>query len=140
MRDLTAYEVDEIKAFCRQYPEKKQRAATLLGVRSACSVVEYTDAQGKQAGVLLPRGGRINKPVEEAAIKRERLLADCALIERCAEQTAGGGWAHALLCNVCYREAYDVIPRERMPSANRGAFYAAKREFFSRIKEAREND
>lgn len=139
MRELTEYEIDEIKAFCRQYPDKKRRAASLLGIRSTCNVVEYTDASGKQAGALLPRGGMVSSPVEDAAMKRDRLLADCALIEQCAAQTAGGGWEKALIRNVCYREPYDLIPRELMPSAHRNAYYAAKRDFYVRIKVAREN-
>lgn len=135
---ISRFEFDELYAFCRQYPEKKRKAALLLGPRGACSVTAYRDATGKMLGALLPRGNGKSNPVETAAIKRIRLLADCDMIERAARETDGGRWYNMLIRHLCYGEGYEAL-RVRMPAAdvptfNRNAFFKAKREFFLRLK------
>lgn len=139
---ISRFEYDELYAFCRQYPEKKRKAALLLGPRSACSVVEYRDAAGCMAGALLPRGNGVSNPVEAVALKRMKLLADCDMIENAARETAGGRWYTMLIRHVCYGEGYESLkmklPAEDVPTFNRNAFFRAKREFFVRLKAERE--
>ena len=108
------YEYYELKAFCRQYREKKRKASDILLVIRSQS----------QAG----------SPVEQMAIKRDRLLRDIQMIESAATETAGGGWEHALVANCCDGIAYSKIDKTKMPSSNQGAFYHARREFFYRLK------
>lgn len=140
---LDKFECDELYAFCRQYPEKKRKAALMLGPRSVCSVTEYRDASGMIAGALLPRGNGVSNPVEAAALKRIKLLADCDMIERTARKTDGGRWYQMLIRHMCYGEGYESLlarlPAEYVPSYNRNAFFRAKREFYIRLKEERDN-
>ena len=87
-----------------------------------------------EVGEVMPRGGGISDPTAATAMKRDRYLADCDLIERIARETAGGGWEDALISNCCYRVPLaDIAP----PTAHRNAFFQAKREFFFRLHEAR---
>lgn len=109
------WEYYELKAFCRQYREKKRKASdALLTIRSQ-----------EQSGT---------SPVEQLVIKRDRLIRDIQMIERAASETAGGGWEHAIISNCCDGVGYAKIDRTKMPSSNQGAFYHARREFFYRLK------
>ena len=109
------WEYYELKAFCRQYREKKRKASdVLLTIRSQ-----------EQSGT---------SPVEQLVIKRDRLIRDIQMIEQAASETAGGGWEHAIISNCCDGVGYAKIDRTKMPSSNQGAFYHARREFFYRLK------
>lgn len=114
----------ELKAFCRQYPEKKRKADSLLGAKSPVLTG-------------MPHGSGGTDPVHRAAEKRERMLRDVVLIETAAQETAGGGWTKALILNCCYRLRYEDLRAEEMPSGNRSAFFAARREFFIRLDSLR---
>ena len=81
MWGISRWAYEELKAFCRQYPEKKAEANALLGVRSTCHVEEYKDRKGNVLGAVLPRGNATSNPVEDVVMKRLRLLEDCNLID-----------------------------------------------------------
>ena len=115
----------ELKAFCRQYPEKKRKADSLLGAKSPILTG-------------MPRGSGGTDPVHRAAEKRERLLRDVNLIETAAAETKGGAWARALIRNCCYRVRYEDLRPDEMPSCNRSAYFEARREFFIRLDAMRE--
>lgn len=133
---ISRWAYEELRAFCRQYPEKKAEANALLGIRSSCHVVEYLD--GKEvAGTVLPRSNTTSNPVEETILKRLRLLEDCDLIDRVAAQVDGGGWQEALILNCCYGKGYEYIDPSILPTSRRNAFFQARREFFYRLNEAR---
>ena len=135
MWGISRWAYEELKAFCRQYPEKKAEANALLGVRSTCHVEEYKDRKGNVLGAVLPRGNATSNPVEDVVMKRLRLLEDCNLIDKVAMETAGGEWHKALILNVCYGKGYEYLDPAILPNANRNAFFRARREFFFRLQE-----
>ena len=137
MWGISRWAYEELKAFCRQYPEKKAEADALLGVRSSCHVEEYKDRRGNVLGTVQPRGNATSNPVEEAMLKRLRLLEDCDLIDKVAEETDGGKWHKALILNVCYGKGYEYLYPAILPNANRNAFFRARREFFFRLQEGK---
>ena len=137
---ISRWAYEELKAFCRQYPEKKAEANALLGVRSACHVVEYTVGEGdkrKTLGTVMPRGNTTSNPVEDTIMKRLRLLEDCDLIDRVAGATDGGAWKEALILNCCYGKGYELLDPAILPTSKRNAFFQARREFFFRLNNER---
>ena len=114
---ISRYAYAELRAFCRQYGEKKSRAAALAGVSSPILTG-------------MPHGSDISDPVTRAVERRERLLADCAMIERAAELAGGGGFYHALILNCCHGIGYLYMDPAILPTANRNAFFRARREFY----------
>ena len=116
----------ELRAFCRQYREKKQRAASLLGIQA---VAQNTGGRAK---------GLVSDPVGRAAAKREGLLDDVRLIERAARQVDGGRWFSALIRNVCYGIGYTYLDAAILPTSCRSDFFRARREFFWRLDQLKE--
>lgn len=136
---ISKWEYEELRAFCRQYPEKKARATALLGIRGCDRIVTAQDERGREIGVVMPGGVHISSPTAETAIRRIRLLADCDLIDRCARSVQDGKWERALILHCCYAVQHELLDHVIMPTANRNAFFRAKREFFVALKAAREN-
>lgn len=134
---ISRWAYEELRAFCRQYPEKKAEANALLGIRSSCHVVEYTDDDGRTAGAVMPRGNVTSNPVEDVIIKRMRLMADCDLIDKVAAETDGGQWTQALILNCCYGKGYEFLDQAILPTSRRNAFFQARREFFFRLNNER---
>lgn len=137
---ISRWEYMELKAFCRQYPEKKAEASALLGIRSSDHVIEYSVGEGKKRktyGTVMPRSQPDTNPVENAMMKRLRLLEDCELIDRAAGETDGGEWERALILNCCYGRGYEMIDPAILPNSSRNAFFRARREFFFRLHCAR---
>ena len=134
---ISRWAYEELKAFCRQYPEKKAEANALLGIRGGSHVTEYRDKNGSILGTVLPKGNMTSNPVEDVIIKRMRLLEDCELIERIAAETDEGKWKDALILNVCYGKGYKYIDPALLVSSHRNAFFRARREFFFRLQEAK---
>lgn len=135
---ISRWAYEELKAYCRQYPEKKARAAALLGVQGGSRIQTARDEQGREIGAAMPRSVRISTPTADAAIKRIALLRDCDLIDRVAAEVGEGEWAQSLRLNTCYGIGYDYIDQAILPTANRNAFFRARREFFFRLQAARE--
>lgn len=54
-------------------------------------------------------------------------------IELCAKQAQRGAWKDALLANCCTGVKYEQLDECKVPTSNRNAFFAARREFFSRL-------
>ena len=120
MWGISRWAYEELKAFCRQYPEKKAEADALLGVRSVCHVVEYTVGEGDKRqtlGTVMPRGNTTSNPVEDTILKRLRLLEDCDLIDRVAGATDGGDWKEALILNCCYGKGYELLDPAILPTS-----------------------
>lgn len=131
---ISRYAYMELKAFCRQYPEKKAQANALLGVDASSRVEQHRTATGEVVGVAAPRGaGTISDPTANTAMMRERFLRDCDMIDRAAAATDDGEWAAALILNVCYGVGYEYIDPAILPTSNRAAFFRARREFFYRL-------
>ena len=116
---ISRYAYQELKAFCRQYPEKKAMA-------EACIMPGASERIGSG-------GGLPGDPVSRAAAARERYLRDTDTIDHAARDTGGGQWARALVLNACYGVGYEYLDPAILPSSNRNAFFQARREFFWRL-------
>lgn len=124
---ISRYAYAELRAFCRQYEEKKAKAAALADV---------------SAPVLtgMPRTGGVSDPVSRAVERRETLLRDCAMIERAASVPSGGAFYQALMLNCCRGVGYLYIDPTILPTANRNAFFQARREFFQALHRIRNDE
>lgn len=140
MWGISRWAYEELRAFCRQYPEKKAEANALLGIKSSSHVVEYTVGDGDKRqtlGTVMPRGNTTSNPVEDTIMKRLRLLEDCDLIDRVAAEVDGGDWKEALILNCCHGVGYEYIDPAILPTSKRNAFFQARREFFYRLNNER---
>ena len=107
----------ELLHFCRQYPEWKTEANSLVGIRAM-----KMDGQ--------PRGSGKSNPVEIAAEKRERLMIKINIVDECARAVCSGEWYAAIIQNVCIGKSYTQMDRALMPTSDANAFFRRRREFF----------
>ena len=107
----------ELLHFCRQYPEWKLEASSLIGIRAM-----RADGQ--------PRGTKRTDPVAVAAERREKLTMKIAIVEECARAIDGGAWFAAIIQNVCMAKPYTTIDRALMPTSDKNAYFKRRREFF----------
>ena len=121
---ITKARFQELAGFCMQYPEWRVEADSLLGV---------------QGGGLdgMPHGSTVGDPVSAAAARRARLLRKIRIIEECAQDVDDGRWYAALILNVCIRKRYEDLT-SILPTSNRNAFFRARREFFIKLNERKE--
>ena len=108
---------NELRAFCRQYPEWKAAAASLLGV----------GAQSYSAG---SRGSDVPDPVARLVEKREITLRKIDTVERVARMVDNGRWYAVIIQNVCMGRALDYIDAALMPTSHRQEYFRRRREFF----------
>ena len=111
----------ELKAFCRQYPQWKVEADSLLGVSGAR--MEAT-----------PHGSEPGDPTGRAVERREILVDKMAMVERCAAAVDRGLWFQALIFNVCIGTSWEVIRDlhpEILKTSDRTKFFKARRMFFN---------
>ena len=107
----------ELLHFCRQYPEWKTEANSLLGIRAI-----KMDGQ--------PHGNGKSDPVAVAAEKRDRLLTKIKMVDDCAREIGGGEWYAALIQNVCIGKSYEQLDKALMPTSFRQEFFSMRRQFF----------
>ena len=107
----------ELLHFCRQYPEWKTEANSLLGIRAI-----------KVDG--LPHGNGTSDPVHMAAERREKLMEKIAIVDECARAIEDGEWHAAIIQNVCIGKSYSQMDRALMPTSDSNAFFKRRREFF----------
>lgn len=110
----------ELLHFCRQYPEWKIEATSLLGIRGM-------KADGQ------PRGSGRLDPVALAAEKREKLMEKIGIVEECARSVGGGEWFAAIIQNVCIGQPYSQISAALIPTSKKTTFFRYRREFFELI-------
>ena len=122
---ISADRYRELLHFCRQYPEWKTEANSLLGIRAV-----KMDGQ--------PHGSGKSDPVAMAAEKRDRLLAKIKLIDDCAREIGGGAWYAALIQNVCIGRSYEQMDRALMPTSERNAYFKVRRQFFEMLNKITE--
>lgn len=101
-------------AYCRRYPQ----AVTEAKEEIMLAPIRY-DTDKVQTGP--------GDPTAAAALRREKALAFIDEINGAARKT--GGWAWAVVQNVCYQQRWDNIPAAKMPTANRTDFFKARRAF-----------
>ena len=107
----------ELLAFCRQYPEWKSEAASLLGI-------------GAQNYGERVSGGDVPSQVVRQAERRELLVDNINLVERVARQVEDGEWYTALIQNVCMRKPFACIDPAILPTGRRNEYFRARRAFF----------
>ena len=108
----------ELLHYCRQYPEWKTEANSLLGIRAV-------RADG------LPHGTGKSDPVAAAAEKREKLMEKIDVVDKCARAVDGGAWYASIIQNVCIGRSYEHMDRALMPTSNKNAYFKKRAEFFS---------
>ena len=116
----------ELLHFCRQYPEWKSEASTLLGIQAL-----RADGQ--------PKGSGKSDPVALAAERRERLIDKIAIVDECASTVGDGLWYRAIIQNVCIGKPYSMIETALMPTSDRNAYFRARREFFDLLDKRKSN-
>lgn len=124
---ISRYAYAELRAFCRQYSEKKSKAAALADVSSP-------------ALTGMPHATGISDPVSRAVERRERLLRDCNMIEQAAAVPSNGAYYHALILNCCHGIGYLYMDPTILPTANRNAFFRARREFYWLLHQIRNGE
>ena len=107
----------ELLHWCRQYPEWKTEANSLLGIRAI-------KADG------LPHGNGKSDPVAAAAERREKLIEKIAIVDECARAIDGGAWFASLIQNICIGRSYEQMDRALMPTSDKNAYFKKRREFF----------
>ena len=107
----------ELLHYCRQYPEWKTEANSLLGIRAV-----KMDGQ--------PHGNNKSDPVAMAAERRYRLMEKIKLVDDCAREIGGGEWYAAIIQNVCIGRPYEQMDRALMPTSEKNAFFKIRRMFF----------
>lgn len=120
--DYTKYGIsreryNELRAVCRQYPEWKSMAASLLGV-------------GAQNYSQQPHGTDVADPVARLVEKREALLHKVELVESAARAVDEGRWFDALIQNCCMGIAFEYIDPALVPTSRRNEYYRRRRKFF----------
>lgn len=124
---ISRYAYAELRAFCRQYSEKKSKAAALADVSSP-------------ALTGMPHATGTSDPVSRAVERRERLLRDCNMIEQAAAVPSNGAYYHALILNCCHGIGYIYMDPAILPTANRNAFFRARREFYWLLHQIRNGE
>ena len=115
----------ELLHFCRQYPDWKAEANSLLGIRAI-----KMDGQ--------PHGSGKSDPVAMAAEKRDRLLTKIKMVDDCARDIGGGEWYAALIQNVCIGKSCEQLDKALMPTSFRQEFFSMRRQFFELLNKRTE--
>ena len=115
----------ELLHFCRQYPEWKTEANSLLGIRAI-----KMDGQ--------PHGSGVSDPVAMAAEKREKLMTKIEIVDDCARAIDDGEWYAAIIQNVCIGRPYEQMDRALMPTSDKNAYFRKRREFFDLLNKKTE--
>lgn len=122
---ISKWEYLELKAFCRQYDDKRRKAADILSLHSQ-------DLSG------VPHSTISGNPTEMAAIRRSIILDDVLDIEAAAGHVGNGRWFKVLIDSCCRAVPYNLLDKNKMPSSSRQAFFQARREFFWMLKQLRD--
>ncbi len=107
----------ELLHFCRQYPDWKTEAASLLGLKG-------------QALDGMPNGAYPGDHVAASAAQRERLMRRIRIVEDCAAGVGNGEWYAALIQHVCLARPYSALDTAILPTSDRNSFFRAKKAFF----------
>lgn len=110
---ISKYRYRELKYFCLQYDEKKQRLAALRGL----GAVTYSSE---------PHGSGISDPTAAKAERVQQIVQDIDLIEQTAMEVDSVNYG-SLLANVTSAN----LPYEYLsPACGRRQFYEDRRKFF----------
>jgi len=124
----------ELQHFCRQYSEKKKKAADATDYGSMTGFFTYDRVGGKSSGP--------SNPIESAVIRgimlQEKYLKDVKMIDEAAAWAASiGGYSKAwniILWSVTRGVGYDkLLARYEFVPWSLPDFYAVRRAFFARL-------
>lgn len=114
---ISKYRYQELKAFCLQYEEKKNK------IKYGLSSMNHDGTSGS---------GGISKPTEQQAINNEQYKRDCLMIEEAAVRANPGIWKY-ILKSVTLGLPYEFIEYDdklgRIP-VGKTEFYAVRRKFY----------
>lgn len=118
---ISKYRYKELKAFCQQYDEKKNK-------------IQYGLPSAKQDG--MPRGsGPAGSPVEQQAIENTLYMRDIRMIEEAAVETDPVVWKY-ILKSVTQDLKYEYIQYDRelgkIPMC-RSDFYGTRKLFYHNL-------
>ena len=108
----------ELCGLCEQYPEWKRE----LENSSFLKAVQYSDMPKS------PNVGTSN-PTEEMALRNERLLANCMLIEETAKEADNEFWEF-LIRSACYEDSINYLQTVMGLYMSKSEFYRKRRYFF----------
>ena len=111
---------DELRAFCRQYAQKKH---TIADVRGGFNDVTISG---------MPGGGQTGNPTERRALRAMQYQKDLDAIERALGRACAPGLIDAVRENVCEGRRYEDMP---VPMGRAGFFDARRRFFYELAKE-----
>lgn len=116
---ISKYRYRELKYFCMQYDEKKQRLAALRGL----GAVTYSNE---------PHGSGTSDPTAAKAERAQQLARDIELIEQTAMEVDSANH-HSLIANVTATN----LPYEYLsPDCGRRQFYEDRQKFFYLLDKA----
>lgn len=108
----------ELCGFCEQYPEWKRELENYSFMKG----IEYSD---------MPKSPNVgqSKPTEEMAIRIEKILSNCMLIEETAKAADKDIWEF-LIRSACYEESINYLQTVRGLYISKSVFYRKRRYFF----------
>lgn len=116
---ISKWKYRELKYFCLQYNEKKQKAQDIIGLHGMIN-------NG------MPKSTLVNLPVENQALKLTSLDDDIKLIEQTALEAAPD------ICQCIIKSVTEGITYEYMAvPCGRKQFYEARRKFFYLLSQKR---
>lgn len=119
---ISKHRYQELKAFCLQYEEKKNK------IRYGLSSVQNDGT---------PAGGGVGRPTERQAIDNEQYKKDCLMIEEAAVRANPGIWKY-ILKSVTLGLPYEFIEYDeelgRIPMCRRD-FYGTRKKFYAILNE-----
>lgn len=119
---ISKHRYQELKAFCLQYEEKKNK------IRYGLSSVQNDGA---------PAGGGVGRPTERQAIDNEQYKKDCLMIEEAAVRANPGIWKY-ILKSVTLGLPYEFVEYDseqgKIPMC-RSDFYGTRRKFYAILNE-----
>lgn len=119
---ISKHRYQELKAFCLQYEEKKNK-------------IQYGLSSVQNDGA--PAGGGVGRPTERQAIDNEQYKRDCLMIEEAAVRANPGIWKY-ILKSVTLGLPYEFVEYDeelgRIPMCRRD-FYGTRKKFYAILNE-----
>lgn len=119
---ISKYRYQELKAFCLQYEEKKNK------IKYGPSSMNHDGTTGS---------GGIGRPTEQQAINNEKYLKDIRMIEEAAVRANPGIWKY-ILKSVTQGLPYEFIEYDdqfgKIPMC-KNDFYGTRRKFYAILNE-----
>lgn len=108
----------ELCGFCEQYPEWKS------------ALKDYSFVKGVSYD-LSPKSitNAINSPVEDAAIKMDRYISNCSIIEEAAKKADPENWEF-IIDSACYELPINYLITVKGMNLSQFPFYKRRRYFF----------